>query len=66
MPELLPRATALAVVARRFADRIAVTDRSGAISYDALFRQAAGLAHDLVAAGVKPGEPVASVVRNSI
>ena len=66
MPELLPRATALAVVARRFADRIAVTDRSGAISYDALFRKAAGLAHDLVAAGVRPGEPVASVVRNSI
>ncbi len=66
MPELLPRATALAVIATRFADRIAVTDRSGAISYDALFRKAAGLAHNLVAAGVKPGEPVASVVRNSI
>ena len=66
MPEMLARAAALAVVARRFADRIAVTDRNGAIRYDALFRKAAGLAHDLVAAGVQPGEPVASVVRNSI
>ena len=66
MVELLPRAAALATVARRFADRIAVTDRNGAITYASLFRHAAGLAHRLVGAGVQPGEPVASVVRNSI
>ncbi len=66
MSEMLPRATALAVVARRFANRIAVIDRSGAITYRDLFRTAAGLAHQLVAAGVRPGDPVASVVRNSI
>jgi len=63
---MLPRAAALAVVAQRFAGRIAVVDRTGAITYEALFRKAAGLAHHLVAAGVRPGEPVASVVRNSI
>ena len=66
MTEMLPRAAALATVARRFADRVAVTDRGGSITYAALFRQAAGLAHQLVAAGVRPGEPVASAVRNSI
>lgn len=66
MPDLLPRAAALAVVARRFAGRVAVTDRDGTITYDALFRRAAGLAHALIGAGVVPGEPVASAVRNSI
>lgn len=66
MVELLPRAAALATVARRFADRVAVTDRNGSITYAALFQHAAGLAHQLVAAGVNPGEPVASAVRNSI
>jgi len=66
MPEMLPRAAALAVVARRFADRVAVVDRTGEITYAALFRRAAGLAHHLVAAGVRPGDPVASFIRNSI
>lgn len=31
-----------------------------------MFRKAAGLAHALVAAGVRSGEPVASMVRNSV
>lgn len=56
----------MAVVAQRFADRIAVVDRTHSITYAALFRKAAGLAHLLIAAGVKPGDPVASFVRNGI
>ncbi|MDT7950050.1 MAG: class I adenylate-forming enzyme family protein [Acetobacteraceae bacterium] len=63
---MLSRAAALATVAQRFAERVAVTDRAGSITYATLFRYAAGLAHRLIDAGVRPGEPVASVVRNSI
>jgi acyl-CoA synthetase (AMP-forming)/AMP-acid ligase II len=66
MPEMLPRATAMAVVAQRFAKRIAVVDRDNAITYAELFRKAAGLAHQLVTSGVRPGDPVASFVCNSI
>lgn len=66
MPEMLPRATAMAVMAQRFANRVAVVDRADAITYAELFRKAAGLAHQLVASGVKPGDPVASFVRNGI
>ena len=66
MSEMLPRATALSVVAQRWAGRTAVIDRTTAITYRDLFRNAAGLAHQLVAAGVRPGDPVASVVRNSV
>ena len=66
MSELLPRAAALAAVAHRYADRIAIADRDGAITYAELFRKAAALAHRLVEAGVRPGEPVASMVRNSV
>ena len=62
----VPRAAALATVARRFADRVAVSDRRGSMTYDALFRHAAGLAHTLVAAGVRVGEPVATAVRNGV
>jgi len=66
MSDTLPRAAALATTARRFADHIAVVDRGGVITYSALFRQAAGLAHRLLDAGVQPGDPVASFVRNGI
>jgi acyl-CoA synthetase (AMP-forming)/AMP-acid ligase II len=66
MPEILPRAAALAVVAQRFAGNVAVVDRAGSIDYATLFRRAAGLAHRLVAAGVQPGDPVASFIRNGI
>ena len=66
MPEMLARATSLAVVAQRFAGRTAIMDRTGSITYTTLFRKAADLAHRLVAAGVQPGDPVASFVRNGI
>ena len=36
------------------------------ITYAALFRRAAGLARRLIEAGVRPGDPVASWVRNGI
>ncbi len=66
MPDTLSRGAACAVLAQRFADRVAVADRDGAITYAALFRKAAWLAHELIVAGVRPGDPVASFVRNGI
>ncbi len=66
MPDTLSRAAACAVAMHRYADRVAVADRGGQVTYGALFRRAAGLAHRLLEAGVQPGEPVASFVRNGI
>ncbi|WP_158742288.1 class I adenylate-forming enzyme family protein, partial [Acidisphaera sp. L21] len=66
MADMLPRAAAMAVTALRFADRIAVVDRTQSITYTGLFRKAAGLAHRLIAAGVRPGDPVAGFIRNGV
>lgn len=55
-----------AVLAARFGERTAVADLSGRLGYAALFRKAAALAQALRAAGVKPGEPVATFLRNGI
>lgn len=66
MPEYLCRSTDFATLARRFAPRIAVADIDGAITYERLFRKAAALALRLIEAGVKPGDPVATFVRNGI
>ena len=67
MPEGYNRGHTCAALAERFADRVAVTDAGGAtITYAALFRRAAGLAERLIAAGVRPGCPVVSFVRNGI
>ncbi len=64
--ETLSRAAACATAVQRFGSRIAVTDREGQTTYAALFRRAAGLAQQLIQAGVQPGNPVASFVRNGI
>ena len=66
MSDTLSRAAACATAVQRFGDRVAVADREGQITYAALFRRAAGLAHQLIEAGVRPGDPVASFVRNGI
>lgn len=55
-----------AVLAARFGERTAVADLSGRLSYAALFRKAAALAQALRAAGVAPGEPVATFLRNGL
>ena len=59
-------AAEFAVLAARFGDRTAVADLSGEISYAALFRKAAALGRVLLEAGVKPGQPVATFLRNGI
>ena len=60
------RGRSYAALARRFAGRVAVADLGGTITYAALFRRAAALADRLIAAGVRPGDPVACFVRNGI
>jgi malonyl-CoA/methylmalonyl-CoA synthetase len=54
-----------ATLAQRFAGRVAVVDADGATSYAALFAHAAGLGRALLEAGVRPGETVATYLRNS-
>jgi acyl-CoA synthetase (AMP-forming)/AMP-acid ligase II len=66
MPATICRRDDFAVLARRFDDRVAVADISGEITYRALMGKAAALGARLVEAGVRPGEPVASFVRNGI
>jgi acyl-CoA synthetase (AMP-forming)/AMP-acid ligase II len=53
-----------AALAQRFGARIAVSDAAGSIRFDALIAQAAGIGTTLLAAGVRPGEPVATLLRN--
>ena len=60
------RGRTYAAVAERFADRVAVADAHGTITYATLFRRAAAVAERLVAAGVRPGDPVVCFVRNGI
>ncbi|NIR89359.1 MAG: acyl--CoA ligase [Gammaproteobacteria bacterium] len=53
-----------AVLAVRHNGRLAVKDAHGALSYGDLLARAAGLADRLIAAGVRPGTPVATLVAN--
>src|SRR4051812_50202259 len=55
-----------AVLAGRFAERPAVCDQSGEITYADLFRRAALLGRRLLDTGIRPGEPVATFLRNGI
>lgn len=66
MPEGYHRGRSYAAVAERFAGRVAVADIAGTITYAQLFRRAAAVADRLMAAGVRPGDPVACIVRNGI
>ncbi len=66
MPETLSRAEDYAILVQRFADRVAVADAEGSVTYRQLFAKAAALARRLVEAGVEPGQPVASFLRNGI
>ena len=62
----IPWARELATTAQAFGDLVCVHDGIGTLTFRDLAARAAGLAHRLLAAGVKPGEPVASFLRNSI
>jgi acyl-CoA synthetase (AMP-forming)/AMP-acid ligase II len=59
-------AECFSVLATRFESRIAIVDAAGSLSYASLFRKAASLADILLASGVRPGEPVATFLRNGI
>lgn len=54
-----------AVTRQRFGARIAVEDIGGAATYAEVFDRAAGLARRLIAAGIRPGDRVATLMRNS-
>ena len=57
----------LATLADRYRDRVAVSDGEGAsMSFVQLHRRAQALAAHLLASGVAPGEPIASLIPNQI
>ena len=66
MPETFCYGNEFATLCQRFGDRIAIEDVGGTITYRDLGAKAAALGFALVQAGIAPGEPVASFVRNGI
>lgn len=67
MLTLIPWSAGLQTNAERFGDAIAASDGAGAtLSYRDLAGRAAALAERLLADGVRPGEPVATFLRNGI
>ena len=52
--------------ARRFPERVAITDGSRQVTFTELERDANRFANYLVAKGLKPGEKIATVCNNSI
>ncbi|MBO0764051.1 MAG: acyl--CoA ligase [Hyphomicrobiaceae bacterium] len=62
----IPWGSELGSVAGRYAERIAVRDGSGEITYRTMFRKAAALAEGLRAASIETGEPVATLFSNGI
>jgi acyl-coenzyme A synthetase/AMP-(fatty) acid ligase len=66
MSERIWRATDYAVLAQRYGPRVAVATAGEEITYRALYRKAAALGTGLIDADIRPGEPVATFLRNSI
>jgi long-chain acyl-CoA synthetase len=52
--------------ARRFPDRVALTDGARQVSFSELERDANRFAHALLARGAKPGEKIATICNNSV
>ncbi|MGH6680622.1 MAG: AMP-binding protein, partial [Bradyrhizobium sp.] len=52
--------------ARRFPDRVALTDGARRVTFSELERDANRFANDLVARGLKPGEKISTICNNSI
>jgi fatty-acyl-CoA synthase len=61
----LSPATALAAAAARNPGRVAVVDDAGAVSYGDLDRRSNGVAHGLLELGLRDGDAVALLARNS-
>lgn len=66
MTTLIPWAGGLKTQADHYGNLVAVSDGEREITHRALADRAARLAELLLAAGVKPGEPVATFLRNGI
>ena len=66
MITLVPWSSGLKTEADQYGDLVAVSDGEREISHGALAGRAARLAEMLLEAGVKPGEPVATFLRNGI
>lgn len=58
-------AAELAVLGQRYGDRVAIIDATGPVTYSALMAKASGIAHAILAAGIAPGDAVATLFRNS-
>ncbi|MBV8962385.1 MAG: AMP-binding protein, partial [Hyphomicrobiales bacterium] len=58
-------ASELAALAVRYADRIAVCDVQGEASYSTVFAKAATVGNALMEMGIRAGDAVATVFRNS-
>ena len=65
MPRTIPWAKDLAAVAHEFADRIAISDGANNLTFRDLAGRAAQVAHRLHERGLRPGDPVATSLRNS-
>lgn len=61
-----PTAERFHEIAQRFGRRTAVIDQRGSISYDALDRRSDQVAAAMLAAGIRPGDPVLFQVNNDI
>ena len=61
-----PTAERLHEIAGRFSDRTAVIDREGSISYELLDRRSDQVAAAMLAAGIRPGDPILFQVNNDI
>ena len=58
-------ASEFSTLALRYSERVAVVDISGASTYADVFAKAAGVGRALIAAGIGPGDAVATLFRNS-
>ncbi|HVM81675.1 MAG TPA: long-chain fatty acid--CoA ligase [Stellaceae bacterium] len=66
MITLIPWSGSLKTESDRFGDLVAISDGEREITHGALAARAARVAETLLAAGVRPGEPVATFLRNGI
>ncbi len=65
-PDSIPWSSALRTLATQFGEGVAVYDGQARLSYAMLSARAHALAARLALAGVKPGEPVATLLPNSV
>ena len=66
MSTFIPWSAALKTIAGQFADLEAVSDGEHDLSFRALVGRASAVAERLLDIGIKPGEPVATFLRNGL